>query len=104
MPEENQNRGIEFEEDSDAQSKQGLSYLFGIGINEYKEFPKLNNAVKDIQDFESVLVAKYDLDKVITLFDADASRDNILDAFDDLKRKIGFSDKLINTVTFLSCI
>lgn len=72
------------------------SWFLGIGINEYAEFPKLSNAVKDIREVKDVLVAKYDVDEehVLTLFDQEATKENIIETLDELGRKVKASDKL----------
>ena len=39
------------------------NYLLVIGIDQYKEFPTLNNAVKDARDIAEVLTSKYRFDQ-----------------------------------------
>lgn len=75
----------------------GKSWFFGIGINEYEHFSNLNNAVKDVKDVLILLQDQYDLDteRVITLFDEEATRDNIIDKLDDLVELVGPDDKLL---------
>ncbi|MCB9290358.1 MAG: FKBP-type peptidyl-prolyl cis-trans isomerase [Lewinellaceae bacterium] len=75
----------------------GRSWFLGIGINEYKEFPGLNNAVKDVQDIEALLLDKYDLDpeNVILLLDQNASEENIIDQLDYLTEHVREEDKLL---------
>ena len=72
------------------------SWFLGIGINAYAEFPKLLNAVKDIKEVKDILVEKYDVDEehVLTLFDQDATKENIIDTLDDLGKRVEPSDKL----------
>ncbi len=72
------------------------SWFLGIGINAYAEFPKLSNAVKDIKEVKDILVDKYDVDEkhVLTLFDQEATKENIIDTLDDLGKKVEPSDKL----------
>ena len=63
------------------------NHLLVIGINLYENgLPRLNNAVKDAKAFEEIMKAKYGFkeEHIISLYDEDATRDNILDAFDQL--------------------
>ena len=39
--------------------KRGTNYLLGVGINAYAHFPKLNNAVKDVEDVTDALLKNY---------------------------------------------
>ncbi len=75
----------------------GKSWFFGIGINAYEHFSNLNNAVKDVKDVITLLQDQYDLgpERVITLFDEEATRDNIIDKLDDLVELVGPEDKLL---------
>ena len=62
MPEEN--KGLRnIEKMKDQPRKQGNNYLFVIGIDEYKNFPKLNNAVRDAKDFADIMCHKYGYSK-----------------------------------------
>jgi len=52
-----------------------------IGIDDYKDLPPkdhLTYAVKDAKGVESVLRKDYQFDKIITLYDREATRDNIM--------------------------
>lgn len=78
-------------------SGQGKSWFFGIGINEYQAFPKLYNAVKDVEDVSKLLLKKYDIhpECVLMLTDNDATREKIIDRLDWLISNIEPKDKLI---------
>jgi uncharacterized caspase-like protein len=75
----------------------GTSWFFGIGFNQYLEYQKLHNAVKDVQDIQHLLCEKYDLDaeNVFLLFDEEATEVNIISQLDHLASVIQPEDKLI---------
>lgn len=75
----------------------GRSWFFGIGINEYQEFPNLNNAVKDVRDIRELLRDMYDLpdEHTFLLFDEEANGENIIDQLDQLVTAVKPDDKLI---------
>lgn len=56
-------------------------YALVIGIDQYQHFPPLKTAVNDAQSIAHVLTTRYGF-KVKLLVDADATRDNIIDALD----------------------
>ncbi len=62
------------------------NYLFVIGINDYKGFNRLNNAVKDAQDFISVMQTRYGYSpaRTHTLFNSEATRENIYAKLEEL--------------------
>lgn len=93
-------RGVDWDELKElakAPADKGDSWFLGIGINQYDEFPTLNNAVKDVEDVQKVLTEMYDIkpEKVITLFDEKATKENIIDALDQLVEKVDEDDKLL---------
>jgi hypothetical protein len=73
------------------------NYLLTISINQYSQWPPLNNAVQDAKDFREVLIAKYGFEpeNIISIEDTLADRKNIYDAFKTLAQKIGPYDNLI---------
>lgn len=75
----------------------GKSWFFGIGINRYLHFPDLNNAVRDVKDVLILLQHEYGIEseRVITLFEEEATRNNIIDKLDELTSQVGPADKLI---------
>lgn len=88
-------RRIAFEA-NDTFSRGGVkSWFFGIGIDSYRYFPPLNNAVKDVKDIVGVLKEKYDLDEKFLLFNEEATHDNIIAQLDKLKTLVNPSDKVI---------
>ncbi|MBL7793032.1 MAG: caspase family protein [Saprospiraceae bacterium] len=92
---ENLLKGLSLEEH--AEEKEGVSWFFGIGINAYKHFPPLNNAVNDIKDVAKLLQNQYELDSehTILLFDEAATMDNIIIKLDYLRSHVSKDDKLI---------
>jgi len=96
-PEEHSTRGIRRPGDVPSASRKGRSWFFGIGIDRYVHFPPLSNAVKDVRDLLSVLREDYELsaDHVITLFDAAATRENIIIEFDRMVEQVGPDDRLL---------
>ena len=78
-------------------NRRGNNYLFAIAIDEYAHCPNLHNAVRDVRDFQDLLESDYDFrrENMITLFNQDASEDNILYQFRQLARLITPSDNLL---------
>ncbi len=91
------NRGAAFEESPSAPSNMGKNYLLLIGIDQYQYFNKLFNAVKDINDFESVLLNRYEFlsENTIKLLNEEATRENILLELHYLAKKITPQDNFI---------
>ena len=75
----------------------GKNYLLAIGVDQYKHWPPLQNAVKDAKDIIEVLTTQYQFepDAVYTLFDAKATESNIYNIIRDLKRTITPEDNLL---------
>lgn len=101
MPEEKENgkKGLSSRQETPElrNTSLGRSWFFGIGINRYREFPTLNNAVKDVEDIRDLLIGKYDLDqdRSFLLRDDQATRENIMEQLDQLTTLIGNRDKLL---------
>lgn len=70
----------------------GDYYALVIGINEYKSLPKLNTAVTDSQTVAKTLEDLYGYNVTLLM---NASRDDIIDAFDDLRDKLSEEDNLL---------
>lgn len=90
-------KGVGLESASNIAQAGGKSWFLGIGINYYKEFKNLNNAVKDVQDLVKLLQEEYDLvpEYTLTLYNEQATRKSIIRTLDRLERNIGPNDKLI---------
>lgn len=75
----------------------GNNYILAIGINAYEDWPPLYNAVKDVKDILEILVRQYQFeeDKVVTLFDEQATERKIYDKIRELKQSITPQDNLV---------
>jgi WD40 repeat protein len=73
------------------------NYLLVIGINNYQHWPKLNNAVKDVNDLIGVLMSKYrfDFDNISLLKDEQATRMNIHNSLRSFIEKVTPVDNLV---------
>jgi hypothetical protein len=60
--------------------KKGKKHLFGIGINDYKHWARLRNAVNDLDGIVNILTERYDFDPahIKTLKEDEATRKNIV--------------------------
>ncbi|HFC00180.1 MAG TPA: caspase family protein, partial [Phaeodactylibacter sp.] len=78
-------------------STSGKNYLFSIAIDKYQNFPQLHNCVKDAKDIVSLLTTKYQFDKkyVTTLYNEEATTDNIFQKFESLAKTITPKDNLV---------
>ncbi|MDP2805495.1 MAG: caspase family protein, partial [Gallionellaceae bacterium] len=69
-----------------------------IGIDQYANLPadrQLTYAVKDAKGVADVLKRQYKFDKIITLYNKEATRDHILDVLtEDLPKQLGKDDAL----------
>jgi len=73
----------------------GDYYALIIGIDDYYgEYDPLHNAVRDAETIERVLKAKYKFDHVVTLYDREATRIQILEAFEGLAQKVKPTDNV----------
>lgn len=90
-------RGIKLPEGPDEWGFKGENYLLTIGIDKYHEWSPLHNAVKDIRDITRLLVDRYqfEADHIISLFDNEATEDNIRRTLLDVKKRITPDDNLI---------
>ncbi|MCI4669338.1 MAG: caspase family protein [Bacteroidia bacterium] len=75
----------------------GKNYLLLIGVNQYQHWNTLHNAVKDCRDLADVLTRDYQFapENVITLFNEEATRENILETFEQLQETISPDDNLL---------
>ncbi len=73
------------------------NHVLAIGIDEYADFPALENCQLDIAAFIEVLLEQYQFDTshVTTLFNADATRNNILNSFERLSEQLTDKDNLL---------
>lgn len=76
----------------------GKNYLLVIGIDRYKNgIPSLYNAVKDARTFKQLLQEQYQFepDCMQELLDENATKDAIVEAFDQLMHRLTDQDNLI---------
>jgi hypothetical protein len=100
MAEDNTTRGIRVpEEQPNGYFPKGKNYLLIIGIDQYQNFPRLYNAVKDAKDVKEVLINNYqfedDPETTSLLLDKDATQARIYAELDQLARKVGPDDNLL---------
>lgn len=90
-------RGFGRQNESKQNATSGKNYLLTIGIDKYREWQPLSNAVKDAKDFADVLKRQYQFESedVFTLFNEQATETNIYQAFRDMKRRLQPLDNLI---------
>ncbi|MEO0900403.1 MAG: caspase family protein [Bacteroidota bacterium] len=86
-----------FHSESFKTTGRGENYLLIIGVNEYTVWQPLYNAVKDVQDVKSTLIKHYGFksSNVLELIDEDATRENIMDAFEQMQVKLTPDDNLV---------
>lgn len=73
----------------------GNYYALIIGIDDYwGAFEPLNNAVADAESIERMLKSKYKFDNFITLYNRQANRLNILNAFEELSNTVKETDNV----------
>lgn len=75
----------------------GKNYIVMIGINQYDYWNTLHNAVRDCNDLSHALTSiyRFDPENVMTLYNEQATRENILELFEQLQEKIGPNDNLL---------
>lgn len=92
-------KGIKINADTSSYKveEQGRNYLVLIGINNYTDWPKLNNAVSDAQAVGEILMERYGFDSssIIRIYDNNATRKNILDRLSDIQQTLGSNDRLL---------
>ena len=89
-------RGIEtYVEGLDPNLKVGKQYLVIIGINEYQHWLPLHSPVQDVQEIRDILLARYYIDEVHELYDAQATKANIIKMFVDLQKKVKIDDSVL---------
>jgi hypothetical protein len=73
----------------------GNYYALIIGIDDYfGTFDPLNNAVADAESIERLLKSKYKFDNFITLYNRQATRIDILNAFEELSNTVTETDNV----------
>ena len=94
-----QERGIGLRESGRAnfQSFYKNSWAVVIGINDYIRAPKLKYAVRDAEEFTEVLLNYYGFkrENIVKLINREATKENIMKAFDKLRSKAGKEDRVL---------
>ncbi|MEO0897176.1 MAG: SUMF1/EgtB/PvdO family nonheme iron enzyme [Bacteroidota bacterium] len=90
-------RALEFGEKKDPAHKRRKNHLLVVGIDQYQHTHKLNNARRDAETFRDLLLTKFNFEEngIHQLYDEDATRPNILNAFDNLSNILTEEDNLI---------
>lgn len=74
----------------------GDYYALVIGIDKYSgKWTPLDNAVNDAKAVEKLLVSKYNFSTIKTLYNDDATRENIISAFEWLGENVGVKDNVL---------
>ena len=74
----------------------GEYYGLIIGIDEYSgEWPQLKNAVNDAKSVAEILASKYTFKYMKTLYNKDATRENIMNEFEFLLQKVKENDNVL---------
>ncbi len=92
----NPHKGINLGDEAGS-APNGKNHLLVIAIDAYAHCPKLNNCVKDAQDFAAVMLEKYcfEAENVTTLYNAEATRPGIHAKLKALKKRVGPEDNLV---------
>lgn len=83
--------------DVDFDPAQAKNYLLVIGIDNYKFWSPLSNAVSDAAEVKNILTSQYTFTdaEVVTLYNDQATRQNIYAAFRELATKMKGNDNLL---------
>ncbi len=75
----------------------GETYLLVIGIDEYQDFPRLYNAVKDARDVRELLTHQYQFteDQTTTLYNGEATQQKIIDTLRHYVSSLQEDDSLL---------
>ncbi|MEM7513737.1 MAG: SUMF1/EgtB/PvdO family nonheme iron enzyme [Bacteroidota bacterium] len=73
------------------------NHLFCIGINDYAHVSKLNNAVKDVEDFAALMEKEYNFKKehIHILKNKQATKERIIDELEEYARKLKKEDNFL---------
>ncbi|MCI4648290.1 caspase family protein, partial [Phaeodactylibacter sp.] len=96
MPE--QHKGLDYEAMQQmALQQQGHTHLLVIGVDAYAHCPPLSNCVKDAKDFTALMQQQYQVspERTYELYDAQATRTQVLRQLKDLRHKVQEDDSLI---------
>ncbi|MDR1626304.1 MAG: caspase family protein [Spirochaetia bacterium] len=75
-------------------SPAGRQYALLIAIDRYRAWPALKKPVADARDIRDILKERYYIDEVIELYNAEATKGNIIKTFTELQKKLDTQDSL----------
>jgi len=80
-----------------ALQQQGHTHLLVIGVDAYAHCPPLSNCVKDAKDFTALMQQQYQVspERTYELYDAQATRTQVLRQLKNLRHKVQEDDSLI---------
>ena len=83
---------------NDPSVKKGKNYILAIGIDDYTHCPKLNNAVKDIRDFVTLMTDKFGFHEnshITVLCNSEATSERIFKALEHLIDRVETVDNVL---------
>lgn len=88
---------VQAEKPTNSDDNFGKYYAIIIGINDYKgsTWQPLGSALNDAQSVENVLKQRYKFDEILTLYDKEATRINILQDIASFSKKMTKNDNLL---------
>ncbi|MEM6965111.1 MAG: SUMF1/EgtB/PvdO family nonheme iron enzyme [Bacteroidota bacterium] len=97
QPKKTQHRGMGAFGPKPKSQTTGINYLFSIAIDDYVNFPKLHNCVKDAKDIVALLTRDYQFEPehVYAIYNEEATTDTIFQHFEMLAKKIRPIDNLV---------
>ena len=72
----------------------GKQWAVFIAIDKYREWPPLNNPIRDANEIRDILTEFYFIDEIVELYDANATASGIRRLFGDLRSKTGMDDSV----------
>jgi uncharacterized caspase-like protein len=93
-----QHKGLDYEAIQQmALQHQGHTHLLVIGVDVYTHCPPLSNCVRDAKGFAQLMQEQYQVspERTYELYDAQATRKQVLRELKDLRHRVGEEDSLI---------
>jgi hypothetical protein len=88
---------VQGQEDGDAASVVsglGRQYAFFIAVDAYQKWPALKKPVTDAKEIRDILTEQYYIDEVTELYNGDATKENIIKTFSELRKKLKTADSI----------
>jgi hypothetical protein len=90
-----QSRGLQIKiKNLDSDNEVGKQYLVLIAIDRYQSWNPLKSPVKDAEDIRKILESRYYIDKVMKLYDNDATKTKIIELLKELQKKLKQEDSV----------